>query len=336
MSMTDVLTKSSAAQQAAQHRPTPATPSFKEPKVKDPNTFDGSPKSLNGFLTECELVFELQSSRFGNDYTNDCAKINYMVSLLCGIHLDTIRPYITSTLKPSFLFHFDEFVLRLKLNCGDPNETGRAGRKLKALRHTTSPSAFAEFQQYIAVLQRIDVDMIVGCAIDGLKPNLKDKNARTGTNFISLRNLMRFTTPPNKHLFEREQERKHGTKDYIKPSIIAGNVTTVASPSQTTKAPIGVLTNLAQPQPTMPKLGNKLCGPLTPKEKQYRRDNGLCLYCASKEHFANDCPLIKMSRLQAVPWVNPSQKTTKPRRCQREPLRLDQLPLCLITPYQHS
>ena len=53
-------------------------------------------------------------------------KINYMISLLCGTPLEAIRPYITSTIKPSFLLNFDEFILHLKLKYGDPDETGTA------------------------------------------------------------------------------------------------------------------------------------------------------------------------------------------------------------------
>ncbi len=38
---------------------------FKDPRAKDPDTFDGVlPDRLNGFLMECELVFRLQASRF--------------------------------------------------------------------------------------------------------------------------------------------------------------------------------------------------------------------------------------------------------------------------------
>ena len=216
MSMMDMLTRTFAAQQASLQLPRSAAPISKEPKIKDPDTFDGSTKSLNGFLTECELVFELQPSRFGNDRT----KINYMISLLRGTPLEAIRPYITSTIKPSFLLNFDEFILRLKLNYGDPDETGTARRKLKSLRQTTSASAyFAEFQQYIAVLQWVDGDMIVDRAIDGLKPNLKDEIARTGSNFVSLGDLMRFIIPLDNRLFrartgkktrdERRRQAKH-------------------------------------------------------------------------------------------------------------------------------
>jgi hypothetical protein len=52
-------------------------PESKEPKVKDPETFQGLRDTLNAFLTECELIFELQPSRFVDDRT----KVSFMISL---------------------------------------------------------------------------------------------------------------------------------------------------------------------------------------------------------------------------------------------------------------
>ena len=138
--------------------------------------------------------------------------------------LEAIRPYINLSIKPSFMNNFKEFILCLKLYYGDPDITGQAQHKLKALQQTTSALAyFGEFQQYITVLQWIDGDMIVDRAIDGLKPNPEDKCTQTGTYFVSLRDLMRFIIPLDDRLFEREQERKRETKDPSKSSICHGD-----------------------------------------------------------------------------------------------------------------
>ena len=259
MRMMDMLTRTFAAQQASLPLPRSTAPTSKEPKIKDPDTFNWSTKSLNGFLTKWELIFELQSSRFGDDQT----RINYMISLLRGTPLEAIRPYITLVIKPSFLLNFDEFILRLKLNYGDPDETGTARRKLKSLHQTTSASAyFAEFQQYIAVFQWVDGDMIVDRAIDGLKPNLKDEIARTGSNFVSLGDLMRFIIPLDNHLFEREQERKRETKDVVKPSTtVTSSIASVTHYAQAVKTPTAALMNLAQSRPNAAKFERKLRGP---------------------------------------------------------------------------
>ena len=60
MAMMNLLTQSVANQN--RQSASPAPPKAQEPKVKDPETFHGQRDSLNAFITECELVFELQPS----------------------------------------------------------------------------------------------------------------------------------------------------------------------------------------------------------------------------------------------------------------------------------
>ena len=40
-------------------------------------------------------------------------------------------------------------------------------------------------------------------------------------------------------------------------------------------------------------------GPLTPAEKQYRKDHGLCTYCEQKGHDVDTCPKIKAKEARA-------------------------------------
>ena len=149
----------------------------------------------------------------------------------------------------------------------------------------------------MAVLQWVDGDMIVHCVIDGLMSNLKDKITQSGSNLISLGDLVRFIIPLNNRLFQHKQERKRETKDAVKPSTIGNSsVALFTHYAQPTKTPTVASTNIAQPQPNMPKFEQKLRGLLTPEEKQYRRDNGLCHYCGGKDHILENCPLTKTKR----------------------------------------
>ncbi|KAK6314066.1 hypothetical protein J4Q44_G00155250 [Coregonus suidteri] len=52
----------------------------REPKIPAPERYDGYPGGCKGFLTQCSLVFELQSSSFHTDR----AMIAYIISLLSG------------------------------------------------------------------------------------------------------------------------------------------------------------------------------------------------------------------------------------------------------------
>lgn len=188
---------------------TSSTRESKEPKVKDPETFTGKRSLLNAFITECNIVFKLQVSRFNDERV----KVNYMVSYLRGTPLDAISPYLTARPRPSFIESYDEFILYLRSNFGDPDEIGTTRRKYKALRQTTSASAyFAELQQYLAILNYKDQDPIVDNAIDGLKPFLKDELAKRPrpSTFVELRE---FVIPLDNRLYERDQEKKREPDD---------------------------------------------------------------------------------------------------------------------------
>ena len=300
--MMNLLTQSIAAQ----NRRTPTPHSTKEPKVKDPETFHGQRDTLNAFLTECELIFELQPSRFAEDRT----KVSYMISLLRGTPLLAVRPLLSEIPRPIMLEDFVLFVEYLRTNYGDPDEKGTARRKLKSLRQVGPASSyFAEFQQYISILGWKDQDPIVDRAIDGLKPYLKDEVARTGLQPRSLTDLISFIVPLDNRLYERDQERRRETKD---PNPRDTKATTS---SGTTKvvAPIQVSPNVGQPRRGTSTNGDRPVrtatnsspqrGPLSDTERQRRRDQGLCLYCGNPGHQAYNCPNAPPNR--ALPRTTP-------------------------------
>jgi len=283
--MMNLLTQSIAAQ-TRQPSATPAHNTSKEPKVKDPETFHGQRDTLNAFLTECELIFELQPSRFVDNRT----KVSYMISLLRGTPLLAVRPLLSQIPRPIILEDFALFVDYLRTNYGDPDEKGTARRKLKALRQIGPASSyFAEFQQYIAILGWKDQDPIVDRAIDGLKPYLKDEVARTGLQPRSLSDLISFIVPLDNRLYEREQERRRETKETNSKPITSSGTTTVTRPTpnvgQYNRGPLNTGTRpVGSPATAIPR------GPLSAEERQRRRDNNLFLYCGNGGHLAQNCP----------------------------------------------
>ena len=67
-------------QQARQREDTPAAQTTSEPKVNPPNTFNGrDPALLERFIMQCETVFKLQPSKFGND----THKVMYVIVMTC-------------------------------------------------------------------------------------------------------------------------------------------------------------------------------------------------------------------------------------------------------------
>jgi hypothetical protein len=195
-SMMNLLTQSIAL---------PRSTNSKEPKVKDPETFHENRNKLTAFLTECELIFVLQRSRFADD----SVKINYMISLLRDSPLLAVQPLLMRFPWPVQLIDLASFSDYLRVNYGDPDEKGTARRGLKALKQTGLASAyFAEFQQYVAILGWQDQEPIVDRAVDGLKPHLKDELARIGHVPQTLANLIGFIIPLDNRLYEREQEKR--------------------------------------------------------------------------------------------------------------------------------
>ncbi len=140
-----------ATNQAIQNR---ASSTFKEPKAKDPDTFDGvHPDRLTGFLMECELVFRLQASRFP---TED-RKVLYITSYLPGIALDAVQPLLSSSTCSLDMESTTAFAPYLKASFGDPDKKRTARQKLRNLRQTGMASEyFAKFRELIAVLGWVD------------------------------------------------------------------------------------------------------------------------------------------------------------------------------------
>lgn len=307
--MMQLLTQNMQAQANNQrYSATPGPGSVREPKVKDPETFSGQREQLNAFLTECTLVFELQPSRFPDDRT----KVNYMISLLRGTALMAIRPHLTAAIRPRFLNDYDEFVLHMSTNFGDPDERGTARRKLKALRQTGSASAyFSELQQYVAILGWLDQEPIVDRAIEGLKPSLKDELAREKDRPATLAELIKYVVPLDNRLYEREQERKREQKDdkdnsgkqqNRQTTGNSGTGNTTNNPNrQTSTKVVETHVTAGNYRPTTANTTsfqrtstfNNTRGPLSAEEKQRRINEGLCLWCGVKGHISRDCPDLK-------------------------------------------
>lgn len=290
--MTEAISASSRAAARAD-TPGPTYSSKPEPKVKDPETFHGNRNSLSAFITECELVFELQPSRF----TDERTKASYMISLLRDTPLLAIRPLMSAEPRPAMFNDHKLLVEYLRTSYGDPDEKGTARRKLKGVRQNGSASAyFAELQQYIAVLGWKEQEQIVDRAIDGLKPHLKDEIARSNVLPKTLSDLISFVIPLDNRMYEREIERKHESKDSNKVTTTRTTVTSAPAAVATTtraftNAPAPITnTNQRFAQATGQQGQSAPRGPLSDAEKQRRRDNNLCLRCGDPGHVLVDCP----------------------------------------------
>ena len=103
LSHSDVTSLQQLLQQLTLNSPTGNNP-IREPKVNDPTPFTGvnaeGSNSLENFITQLDMVFRLQPSRF----PDDIAKVFYAASYMKEIAFKWIQPYIaavgTSTEDP--------------------------------------------------------------------------------------------------------------------------------------------------------------------------------------------------------------------------------------------
>ena len=270
-----------------QPSPSLGVPHAKEPNVKEPECFSGDTYSLNGFLTQCDLVFALQSSRFAND----SVKVKYIISFLRGTPLLAIRPLLLMDPSPIMLNNLQLFTNHLRTTYGDPDEVAVATRKLQDLKQTGPASAyFAEFQQYIAIAGWGSGPVVVHMAIQGLKSHLQDELARIAIRPQTIGELIQFIVPLDNRLFEREQSKRAQTKIAVPRSTTSyasyANVAQFTTAAAVQPNVVGV----SRPIPTSAVRSTIIRSPLTAEEKQKRRDNNLCLYCGDAGHLAMSCP----------------------------------------------
>ena len=276
--------------------------SAKEPKVKDPDVFDGRRNGLAPFLSQCQLVFGLNSSRF----PTDDIKIKYVIGYCRGAPLNAIRTYLNEPVwkQPEWLRDYNTFVEYLQRNYGDPDERGTAERKLSSLVQKGSASEyFAEFQTYAAILGWPDAPL-VSLAVRGLKEELKDQLALQGARPETMADLVEFVVRVDNRLYARGQERRRERDQKTSDNNSSSNPQRTSNQSRSSdnsssrSSFVRSTNNLERNRNTntqssqAPRKDNAPVIPrkLSEQDKQYRRDNGLCLYCGQAGHLANACP----------------------------------------------
>jgi hypothetical protein len=120
-----------------------------EPKIADPEYFSGSRPLLIPFLSQCQLKFNGQPSKF----PNEASKVLYAGSYLRGPAFSSFQPLLLAANKdppqivPEFQ-SFKTFSMSISAVYGDPDLEASAERRLNLLSQTTSIVRYnAEFQQ---------------------------------------------------------------------------------------------------------------------------------------------------------------------------------------------
>ena len=100
-------------------------------QVREPDQFDGSDtRKLQSFLTQCLLNFHDCPDAF----SDDSAKVTYVLSFLHGTALDWFEPTLTSGCYAPWLTDYAAFISKLRNNFGPHNPEGEVEAGLENLR----------------------------------------------------------------------------------------------------------------------------------------------------------------------------------------------------------
>jgi hypothetical protein len=264
--------------------------------LKKPDEFAGKDRhACDDFVAQLKLFVDGNSHLF----INDRAKVQLAATYLRGTAQRWFRPRMLKNTDP-ILDNFELFCKELQKALGDPDREKTMQRKLKALKQTNSASHYR--MEFTNIIQYLDWDTsaLKTYFYDGLKDSVKDILATLQDEPSDFDEYQELCVRIDNRLYERKLETK-GTrtnnnsnnnnhkkeKDNNKNNSSSGNRPSYPNSSTTTTS-----TSTFKSAPmNVDSTSEKKYSPLTPEEKQRRKDLHLCLYCAGDGHIALYCPL---------------------------------------------
>lgn len=87
-----------------------------EPKVAQPEFYQGHRSKLTTFITQVKMVIKLQPTRF----PTEASKVLYAGSFLRDIAFLWFQPFVAAEQPPQWLDSFEDFCKELHITFGDP------------------------------------------------------------------------------------------------------------------------------------------------------------------------------------------------------------------------
>lgn len=295
LSHSDVTSLQQLLQQLTLNSPTNNYP-IREPKVNDPTPFTGvnveGSNSLENFITQLDMVFRLQPSRF----PDDVAKIFYAASYMKDIAFKWIQPYIaavgTSAENPitrSYILFCDA----LRKMFGNVTLVSDAENKVMRMKQGNKSAAefTTEFKRY-AVLTEFNEPALFWAYRNNINSQLQDELIVRDTP-STLQEYQEIVINLDLLIRERRQikESRNGKKSNKSVYFHQHQQTKPKFDNNYSSENEDVrpmeIDNASRGQHKKSK--NKKHAPLTEQEKQRRRDLGLCSYCGNPDHDLNGC-----------------------------------------------
>ena len=299
----------------------------KSGKVREPEPFNGrDPKKLKTFILQCRLYFRGNSDAF----QDEARRVTFAISYLRDVALEWFEPGLSGLTEepPDWLEDWDAFVKELQTSFGPYDESGDVENEIVNLRMKDNQ----RISEYLVRFNSLAVRCSWGESAlrhrfyDGLPPRLKDDVSRGEGKPKDLVGMRLKAQNSDARHWERVQERSREGNTNPKPNQSKTSSNPSSSNSGNSSGQQkghsdGKSARPAAPDKTLssssskPDLSGKLDsrGKLTSKERQYRIDNNLCLFCGKKGHRVHDCLSAKASTAKgraaaAAPEASASEK----------------------------
>ena len=270
--------------------------------VKEPEPFSGKdPKKLKSFLLQCRLCFRDRPTAF----SKDSKKVNFALSYLKDTAQDWFEPGLSGLTEeiPVWLDDWDAFVEELETNFGPYDQSGDAENELMTLKMKDSQRVSDYLVKFNTLAARCgwDDSALRHHFYMGLPSRLKDDICKEGKP--KTLQLMRMKAQESDaRYWERRSEISREfpterTKEKASSSKSSGNNSGNNSGNSGKFNPGKSLSDRKKDKKPKQSVSDKpdishllgSDGKLTPKEKQRRMDNDLCLFCGKGGHTVSEC-----------------------------------------------
>ena len=264
--------------------PVVSTTPVRKFKVNKPKEFHGSREETTTFLAQCDLVFKSDPYAFANHED----KVHYVASFLRG---DAFKWYEAAVHQVRRKFvNFDEFEALIKTTFGQDStiHQDKAFADLRKLRQTKSCQSYSTKFIQLAAKVLIDENAKMQLYKEGLKDNVKLHLIGIHPQPTSLASLINAAVAYDDAYHNLKGSAPKGSFSAIHHA--ASSSTSASGPTSSSEpTPMDLDTTNVKKQNSR--------GKLTSQEKQRRIDEGLCVYCGSKDcggiKDLNDCRHLK-------------------------------------------
>lgn len=269
--------------------------------------FMGDPSQLDRFLMLLEFYFEAAPVA----YATDRAKIRYAASRLDGKATRWVEPLYTSA-DAILTGTYAAFVAALKCQFSDRQSAARAAAKLLSLKHRRNQPVHEFSTEFKALVHQARWSLKDASSLDLFWMALDESIVNgilSGGEPKDLEECIQKAIEYDQRVLARRRIPLQGRAEIFKQHR---PLSTNPQPrQQVNTAPSFVDHGGVQPMELDSVGVSAPRGRLTPAEKDFRRANGLCLYCGGPGHIALHCPKTKkqahFSATELVEYDTPPQ-----------------------------